>query len=329
MFFPKKKTRKAQIVPDWRKVIPQAVRYGDTDGSRKKRLKNYLNTVFAVGTLLVVLMILAVVADRVVNGEPAEETRFAMTKLTVETDGALTEKWVRDFANIRERGADISLTALQRKLERYPQILKARVYRGNGNALRIVLKERTAVARFRQPDGKTVLLGSDGVLFPAETYFKNVQEDFPFVTDILLPGRGELKTIDNAPLLDFLNFTLQNYPHMLRGWESISGKDVQQSMLPAKFFQPWAVLRIKPYFNPDSELPNINEIVFSAQNFREELKLLGSADTAKKVRDFLSEHPNSREKKYRITFIINRKNERQPHLEMRIIPVRGGRLHNW
>lgn len=329
MFFPKKKTRKTQIVPDWRKVIPQAVKYGDTDSSRKKRLKNYLNTVFAVVALLTMLIILAVVADRVVNGKPAEDMRFSMTKLMVETDGALTEKWVRDFANIRERGADISLTALQRKLEHYPQIQKAQVYRGSGNALRIVLKERTAIARFRQPDGKTVLLGSDGILFPSETYFKNVQEDFPFVTDILLPERGELKTINNTPILNFLNFTLQNYPHMLREWESVSGKDIQQTMLPAKFFQPWAVLRVKPYFNPASKLPNICEIVFSAQNFREELKLLGSPDTAKKVQKFLSEHPNSREKKYRITFIINRKNERQPHLEMRIIPVRGGRLHNW
>lgn len=329
MFFPKKSTRKTQIVPDWRKVIPQTVKYGDTTDSGKKRLRDYLNTVFAVSALLVMLVILAVVADRVVNGEPVADTRFAMTRLTVETDGALTEKWVRDFTNIREQGADISLTALQRKLERYPQILKARVYRGSGNALRVVLNERTAIARFRQSNGETVLLGSDGVLFPAGTYFKNIQEDLPFVSDIPVPEQGELKAINNMPVLDFLNFTLQNYPHMLREWESVSGRDVQQTMLPAKFFQPWAVLRVKPYFNPDSELPNIGEIVFSAQNFREELKLLGSPDTTKKVREHLSHFPSSREKKHRIIFIINRKNERQPHLEMRIIPVRGGRLHNW
>lgn len=331
MFFRKRKSRRTQVVPDWRKVIPQTPTIGDTSSAKKRRRRSYLQTFFVLVSSVIMVLIIAVVADRLLNGD-GSEMRFRMTRLSVETNGALTEAWVQGFAGPQGQDADVSVVALQRKLESYPQIRQAQVSRRRGNTLHIRLQERTALARVRLTNGQVAMLGDDGVLFPAETYFKNVQSDFPFVTDILPASQEPVRAIDNKPLLDFLNFTLKNHPRMLREWESISARDIREPLFSDRFAQPWAVLHVKPYFNPDSEFPNIRELVFSAQNFREELKLLCSPDTADKVHAFFEQNPEARERRHRIVFIMNRKNERTPILEMRIVPAqqeRGNRRsHN-
>lgn len=331
MFFRKRESRRAPIVPDWRKVIPQAPKIGDTASAKDRQRRSYLQTFFVLISAVTMVVIIAVVTERLLNGGGSDAS-LPMSRLSLETNGALTEPWVRDFVNPQGKDSDISVIALQRKLESYPQIRRAQVSRGNGNTLRIRLEERMALARIRLANGKLAMLGDDGVLFPAETYFKNVQNDFPLVTDVLPNTQEPVRVVTNPALLDFLNFTLKNYPRALHEWESISGKDIQDPLFSADLPQPWAVLHVKPYMNPDSGFPNIREIIFSAQNFREELKLLCSPDTARKVREHFERNAGSAGKKHRIVFVVNRKNERLPHLEMRIIPIqserRSGRPYN-
>lgn len=321
MFFRKKKSRYGEAVPDWRKVIPQVVKMGDTQPGGTRKWREYFRIFFVLSSAFVMFVVIAVVAERLANGgEDNERLSFAQVKLV--TNGALEEAWIRDFLNIRS--APSSVIALRKKLESYPQIRKARVVREDGNTLRIELQERAAIARFRTEDGRVLNVGDDGVLFPSETYFTAIQDQLPFVSDVEIAAiDGGLEAVANADLLlDFLNVVRRDYPEMRRFLERVSAKDLPQKLLPMRFVQPWAVLRVKPAFPQDSGLPRVREIVFSAQNFRSELALMGSSDSLAKIREFYERAPEEREREHKIVFVTNRKNTRRPVLEMRIIPIR-------
>lgn len=324
MFFREKKSRNGNAVPDWRKVIPQIVKMGDTKPGGTRKWREYFRVFFVLLSALVMFVVIAVVAERLANGGDAgERLSFARVKLT--TNGALEEAWVRDFLNIRGKAS--SVIALREKLESYPQIRKARVVRDGGDALKIELQERSAIARFRTEDGRILNVGDDGVLFPSETYFTAIQDQLPFIVDVEINSLDNgLEAVANADLLlDFLNVARRNYPEMRRFWQSVSAKDLPQKLLPMRFAQPWAVLRVKPAFPQESGLPRVREIVFSAQNFRDELALMSSSDSLAKIREYYEQAPEEREKEHKIVFITNRKNVRRPVLEMRIIPLRGTR----
>lgn len=323
MFFREKKSRYGDAVPDWRKVIPQVVKItGESEPAGGKKWREYARMFFVLLSAFTMFVVIAVVAERLANGgEDDERLSFARMKLT--TNGALEEAWVRDFLNLRESASGV--IALRKKLETYPQIRKARVVREGGNALRIELQERAAIGRFRDGDGRVFNIGDDGVLFPAETYFTAIQDKLPFITDVeVTQQKNGFRTISNADvLLDFLNFVRRNYSEMRCSWESVSAKELPQKLLPMHFIQPWAVLRVKSFPMTEPGLPRVREIVFSAQNFRDELALMGATDSMKKIREYYEQAPEEREKEHKIVFITNRKNARRPVLEMRIIPLQG------
>lgn len=321
MFFRERKSRHGSAVPDWRKVIPQVVKIkGDSKPAGDKKWREYSRMFFVLLTAFTMFIVIAVVAERLANGgDENERLSFARVELT--TNGALEETWVRDFLNIRE--ARSSVIGLRKKLESYPQIRKARVVRRGGNSLHIELQERVAVARFRGADGRIFNVGDDGVLFPSETYFTAIQDKLPFVCDVeIAKNPNGFDVIADADLLlDFFNVVRRNYSELRCSWESVSARDLPQKLLPLRFPQPWAVLRVKPLRTADSAWPCVREIVFSAQNFRDELALLNSAESLKKIREHYSQFPEEYEKEHKIVFIFNRKNARRPFLEMRIIPL--------
>ena len=333
MFFRKKKSRGGNAVPDWRNVIPQVVKMGDTQPVRTRKWREYFRVFFGLLSALAMFFVIAVVAERLANGGE-EDVRLSFTRLKLETNGALEKAWVSDFLGIRESRANVSVIALRKKLESYPQIRKARVVREEGNTLSIELQERAAIARFCTEDGRILNVGDDGVLFPAETNFASIQETLPFVLDVELTKlENGFDAICNVDLLlDFLNVVRRNYLKMRCSWKSVSAKSLPRTILPMHFVQPWAVLRVTPLESAEPELPKIREIVFSAQNFRDELALLGSSDSIAKIREYFSRVPAESEKEYRIVFIVNRKNSRRPILEMRIIPLQeprtNGRMRN-
>lgn len=334
MFFRKRKSRYGNAVPDWRKEIPQIVKMGNTQPVRPRKWREYFRLFFVLASGLAMVFLIAGVAERLANGDD-EEDGLLFPRLKLVTNGALEEAWVRDFLEIREARASAGVIALRKKLESYPQIRRARVVREGGNVLRIELQERSAIARFRREDGRILNVGDDGVLFPAETYFASVQETLPFVYDVeFAKSESGFDVIRNADLLlDFLNVVRRNYPEMRRTWESVSAKDLPRVLLPMHLSQPWAVLRVKPFPPDQADFPRVREIVFSAQNFRDELALLGSPDSIRKIREYFSRLQEESSKEYKIVFITNRKNVRRPILEMRIIPVRetrngGARMRN-
>ena len=322
MFFRKRKSRGGEAVPDWRKVIRQDVKMGDTSVAEGRRRWEYFRVFFVLLSAFTMFVVIALVAERLANGGEEEE-RLSFARMKLMTNGAIEENWVRDFLNIREARSNVSVISLRKKLESYPQIRKARVVREGGNVLRIELQERAAIARFRAEDGRIFNIGDDGILFPAETYFATIQDTLPFVLDVeIAQDKNGFESIVNADLLlDFLNVVRRNYPKIRCNWESVSAKDLPHKLLPMHFAQPWAVLRVKPSFPPELGLPRVREIVFSAQNFRKELALLASADSMKKIREHYERFPAEREKSSKIVFITNRKNTRRPVLEMRIIPL--------
>lgn len=324
MFFREKKSRYGEAVPDWRKVIPQVVKMGDSKPVGRRKWREYTRLFCVLLSAFTMFVVIAVVAERLANGGD-EGDGLSFSRLEVATNGALDETWVRDFLGIRETRSDVGVIALREKLESYPQIRKARVVREGGATLRIELQERAAVARFRSGDGRIFNVGDDGILFPSETYFSAIQDKLPFVTDVeISQSENGINAIANADLLlDFLNVVRRNYSGMRCSWEAVSARDLPKKLLPVRFLQPWAVLRVKPAFPSQPGLPRVKEIVFSAQNFRNELALLGASDSLEKIRGYYERVPEEREKDHKIVFITNRKNARRPVLEMRIIPLSG------
>ena len=322
MFFRKKKSRGKAAVPDWRRTIPQIVKIGDTGSAKKLWWRSFRRASGVAASALAMILLTAVVAERLANGGDDSGRRIRIARLNLTTDGALDEAWVRAFSGVGESGADVSVSALRKKLESYPQIRRARVSRDDGDALRVELEERVALARFRDADGKIFIVGDDGVLFPAETHFGTVEAEYPFVEDAVpatLPN-GFRTLAETPPLMEFLNFAFREHRATLKGWESVSAKDLAKSPFPARFPQPWRLLRVRP--RPAADVPadgapriRIREIVFSAQNFREEFALFDSEDCAKKLRGRFDP-----DRTYRVVFISNRKNERRPITEMRLVP---------
>jgi len=89
--------------------------------------------------------------------------RFAIARITVETDGALTQQQVQRFAGVRvgQNIFSVDLREAQRNLELIPQVQRVEVRRELPQRLVIRLNERIAVARLQSSSRQL----SDAVFF--------------------------------------------------------------------------------------------------------------------------------------------------------------------
>ena len=320
MFFRKKKSRARNIVGDWRTTIRQNIRTGGTSSAKRRLFYGWAKTLTVCTITVGAFALFAIVWAKMTSD--ASEDGFAPLKIEMRTDGVLDEKWFHAWTGVDFGSRDVSITQLRKKLERYGQVKNAEVTRGRGNSLRVVLRERNAVGRLAFADGSVKMLADDGVLFPAET-FVIAQDKLPFITGARTEERadGLEQARGIAPLLKFLAIVRRDFPEMLLEWRSVSVKDLPDEIYEEKFPQPWAVIRVKTIperMNP--AFPPISEIVFSAQNFEEELALWGAQDTQAKLEKRFTDEDRGKQP-HRVVFITNRKNAHRPIPETRIIPL--------
>lgn len=255
--------------------------------------------------------------DSMTGGDDAQPVAVEF----VNDGGVLNEAWFRKWTAFDETNAP-NLNQLRDRLLEYPQIRSARILRLNDGKIRIDIRERYPVARFVDESGQLRLVADDGILFPAET-FPGVQAMLPLLQDVkVAPAEnGAFSHVKGfAPVAEFLAFAHANYREQFANWAAISLKDIPLDSY--EISSPWAVFRVIPrstFCNPVQT--QVSEIVFSADRFREDLRLFEAAHRAGQIEKALNAPGEARAPEYRILFITNRKNPNREFREMRIVPV--------
>lgn len=308
---------------DWR-ALPQIVALrGDTRPAKRRRKRDVLR-VFSVAVLVCGIVSLLVYVWLDLMADMSEGTAKRPGGLDfVNESGFLREDWFRKWTGFDETRAP-NLNALRDRLLAYPQVLDARILRLNDGKIRVILQERSPVARWFDASGGAWLIAYDGVVFPAET-FPRTQNALPELLDVKISsdGDGFRRLPGIAPLAEFIDLARTRYPGLFAKWDTISLADFPSD--PQDIPLPWSVLRVIP--RPTAQNPGharIEEIVFSASRFREDLKLLAAADSDGALDRELGADRPGRPKAYRICFITNRKNPGKEFREMRLVPSAAG-----
>lgn len=326
---------------EWR-ALPQNVALGnDTKSAKRRRKLDVLKLLCAVTLFGGLAALFAYVWRDMMHEITAPEEALPVTLEFVNDGGVLDEAWCRERTGFDENSLP-NLNEMRRRLVSYPQVSDARVSRVVGGIVRVELRERRPIARLAgagtsagtdlaldaDGDGNaapTRLVASDGVIFPAET-FPATQSMLPLLTDVkIIPAGEEGSAFDRvvglAPLVDFIDLARERYKKIFADWESISLKDFPTDS--RELSQPWSVLRVTPRATAHNPAQvQIVEIVFSASQFREDLKLLAAAEADGKLDAALEAAAGTGgAKTYRILFITNKKTPGNEFREMRVIPV--------
>lgn len=310
---------------DWR-ALPQIVALrGDTKPAKRRRKRDVLR-VFSVAVLACGIASLLAYVWLDLLGETSDENAARPVGLEYSNEGGfLSEDWFRDWTEFDETRAP-NLNALRARLLEYPQVLDARILRLNDGNIRVILQERSPVARWFDKSGRAWLIANDGVVFPAET-FSPSQVMLPVLLDVkFFSGDDGFRRVAGiATLAEFIELARTRYRKLLAEWDSISLADFPSD--PQDIPQPWSVLRVIP--RPAAQTPGharIEEIVFSANpsRFRDDLKLLAAADADGVLARVLGATGADRPKAYRVCFITNRKNPGREFREMRLVPSDAG-----
>lgn len=308
---------------DWRALPQDVVLAGDTKSSKRRRRISALR-VFSVILLFggIIGLFVYVWLDMISDISQKPEVRPVGVEF-VNDGGVLDEAWFRAWTSFDETQVP-DLNALRDRVVAYPQVTAARILRLKDGRIRVDVRERRPVARVIL-DETPWLVADDGILFPSET-FPTTQSMLPLLQDVhytVCEKTGFKKIGGLASLVVFIDIARTRFRKQFTEWEAISLKnypaDAQDLALP------WAALRIIP--RATSRNPahaQIEEIVFSASRFEEDLTLFAAADNSGKIDAVLSapNHP----KAYRILFITNRKNPNSEFREMRMIPATAGTL---
>lgn len=313
---------------DWR-ALPQTVALGgDTKSAKRRRLNGFLRGFSVVllfsGVAALFVYVWLDITD--ISSEDGEARAVALE--FVSEKGVLDEAWFRRWTGFDENSVP-NLNALYRRLTEYPQVRAARVQRTAGGKLRVELRERSPIARLIDADGASRLVADDGVIFPSAT-FPAVQSELPVLqcAEIVSDkdsGFGRVAGMDQ--LAEFINLSRTNYRAFFAEWDVILLKDFPTEK--SERTQPWAVVRVIPKAtsrNPAQA--RIEEIVFSASRFREDLALFAATDAEGKLDEILKKIGGGAgtRRAVRIVFITNRKTPGKEFREMRIIPVSAGTL---
>lgn len=324
---PRKKIQEIETLArarDWRN-LPQGVAIGsDTRSSRRLRSRVVFRWVFTLLLSVGIVGVFVYTWREMMSDESAElsPSTHAAAPEFVNPDGVLNEKWMREWTDFDTAAGTPNLSFLQRRLLEYPQIRDARVERVADGKIRVSVRERRPVARLVSDDGNVRLVAEDGVIFPAAT-FPPGQAMLPKLRDaqILADEKTGFERVAGiAVLAEFLNLARKNYSGLYVDWDEISLRDLPADARGARL--PWAFLRVTPKESSQNPaLPRIEEIVFSANRFREDLKLFAGAVNDGTVANVLASAGTPRPLGYRISFITNRKNPRREFREMRMVPT--------
>lgn len=179
----------------WRD-IPQDVRVrGVSEPGRRRYWLSIFKGVFAfafIGGL--VWGLIALVAT--IETNPGQVDQPPVRKMNVDTDGVLTNEWVFRTLGIPKSATllELDLGKLQERLMASNQLRTATLSKQFPSTLRVVITERSPVARILAQDGtgnqRTLLVAKDGVVYEGECYEPAFIAQLPWLEGVRLVRRN-------------------------------------------------------------------------------------------------------------------------------------------
>lgn len=228
--------RRPEPAPLWNEVIEQKVnRTPWTNAARRRTLITALHAAGWCAVLGLVAYGIVLGLDEM-SGTPRkatsrlEDSRPVRT-LKVQTDGFLTEDWVRSRINLRPdtRMLSLDLEGLRRTLESEGQVRAATIRRQFPDTLVVHLMERTPVAKANVPgdDGanRTLLVDREGVVYSGFNYDPLRLVSLPFIDGVPLrrEANGTYRRIEGmTEVARLLDLAAERAPQLVRSWRVIS-----------------------------------------------------------------------------------------------------------
>lgn len=217
----------------WRDIPQQVNSRAMSRGGRRRMWRTAFRVTGAVITVALLVAAIVVFTDAfnqkqgkmsaAVNAAPVD-------KITLRTDGVLTEGWVARTLALRKGITlmELDIDDLRVQLEAHHQVSSATVRRRFPSTLEVSLAERAPVARIsaRDPQGvaQILLVARDGVVFSGVGFDQKFRRTLPFLDGIkLVRDEGRLRPIQGMDVASQLLATARNEaPHLYKDWKVVS-----------------------------------------------------------------------------------------------------------
>lgn len=256
----------------WKKIPQRAGKQAITRESQIVRMRKLFRfATISLGTGCAVLA-LSLLGYYIVNTPKAPTIHAAAASfinLDIETDGVLPKAWIEFRMGLEQNLGlmQVDMSDLKESVERFPQIKDVSIERKFPNTLCVNVHERFPVFRIKakQPGGvsEILLVDDEGFVFRNIKFPNSVVGRLPFLAGVNL-HRSDIgyHRIDSVPLLaELLQIARSDYSDLSRGWEVIFA----DQLIMAKTFTE-GYIRVRS--------TGVNEILFSPENFPEQLEKL-------------------------------------------------------
>ena len=311
-FSPRRDAFMGQAARDWRQLVPQDVRRLPSDELGRQRVARSR-----------LPLVLALICFAVVGGAiwfSVDDTTMVVgnSKLRYKTDGFFPEAEVQRLLAQGPDGAGKDVASIKADLQAEPQIANADVRRRGDGSLEIILRERKAVAKIASlpSTGPMVvrLICPEGRQFAGVGYPTESVRNLPEIIDYRTLGAGDKVTIEGIEIAGpFLLAAQTTQPQLYRQWGTLSLRDC----FGAQEDSPGSNLRVglRRGAQP-TDRPVLTEVVFSTNNWRNELSILARLDL-----EALLRRPGVTAPAYVLKLSIQNRTSARPIPEPRLVPA--------
>lgn len=298
---------------DWRQLVPQDVRRLPSDElGRKRAARSRLPLVLALTCFAVVAAAIWVSID--------DTTTLVVgnAKVRYKTDGFFPEAEVQRLLSQGPDGAGKDVATIKADLQAELQIASADVRRRGDGSLEVFLRERKAVAKIASLPGSgpmvVRLISPEGVQFMGAGYPTEAVRNLPEIVDYRTLGAGDKVTIEGIEVAGpFLLAAQTTQPQLYRQWTTLSLRDC----FGAQEDSPGSNLRVGlRRGGQPTDRPVLTEVIFSTNNWRNELSILARLDV-----EALLRRPGVTAPAYVLKLSIQNRTSARPIPEPRLVPA--------
>ncbi len=267
-----KKKKPTRPKTSWKKIPQRAGKQAITRESqivRMRKLFRFATISFGTGCAVLGLSLLGYYIILTPKAPTIHAAAASFINLDIETDGVLPKSWIEFRMGLEQNLGlmQIDMSDLKESVERFPQIKDVSIERQFPNTLCVKVQERYPIFRIKvkQPDGASeiMLVDDEGHVFRNIKFPHSVVGRLPYLAGVNLHKSDVgYHPIDAVPLLAKLfQVARTDYPDLSRGWRIIFA---DQLIMAETFTEGYIRVRSKA----------VNEILFSPENFPEQLEKL-------------------------------------------------------
>lgn len=311
-FSPRRDAFMGQADRDWRQLVPQDVRRLPSDDlGRKRAARSRLPLVLA-------LLCFAVIGGAIWVSIDDNTMVVSNPAVRYKTDGFMPVTEVQRLIAQGPDGVGKDVASIKNELQAEPQIASADVRRRGDGSLEVLLRERKAVAKIANLPGAgpmvVRLISPEGVQFAGLGYPTEAVRNLPEIIDYRTLGSGDKITIEGIEIAGpFLLAAQSAYTKQYQQWATLSLRDC----FGAQEDSPGSNLRVAVRRGAQpADRPVLTEIIFSTNNWRNELSILAKLDL-----EALLRRPGVTAPAYVLKLSIQNRTSARPVPEPRLVPA--------